>query len=177
MTNPHHRAILRLTHESKLLGILPMRKLMGGELVTLSVEIDNRSRIDIPGSEAEIVVLWADCKGPRPRLKTPIEPGYPGEREMIGPLDAPVEKAGVARGYLRLVTWPAISPRIFQYAHGRPLPSNQHQNWIPVGKFGTSSCVRLIGVVAVCRLCHRSHPQRHLPPSLKTIQWELPLRR
>ena len=122
---------------------------MEGELVTLSMELDNRSKFDIPGSEAEIIVLWADGEIARPRLKAPIEPVHPGKKGLIGPFETPVGKAGVARVYLRLVTWPGISPQIFQDAHGRPLVYDQQQNWIPVGKFRSSSRVRLISIVAV----------------------------
>ena len=136
---PGHQVILNLRHESKLLGILPLRKPLEGELVTLSLELYNRSPSDIPGSEAEIVILWPDGEGARPPLKVPIEPIHPGERATIGPRETPVGKAGVARVYLRLVTWPGISPQIFQDSHGRPLVYNQQQNWIPVGRFRTSS--------------------------------------
>ncbi len=101
---------------------------MEGELVTLSVDLANRSYYDIPGSEAEIVILLPNGEGARPRLKVPIEPIHPGERATIGPFETPVGKAGVAGGYLRLVTWPGISPRIVQDAHGRPLRGNQHRN-------------------------------------------------
>ena len=128
---------------------------MEGELVTLSVELDNRSQVDIPGSEAEIVVLWADGEGARPRLKAPIEPVHPGKQETIGPFETPVGKPG-SPGYTFSGDLAYNHAPFFQDVHGQALVYNQQQNWIPVGKFRTSTRVRLyrqtgiaLGIVAI----------------------------
>ncbi len=116
-------------------------KAMEGELGTLSVEFDNRRDIDIPSSMSELIVMWSDDQNAKPRLREWMEPVLQGDRAIFGPFETPVQKVGVARVFLPLRTWPGVDN--FQNSQGGSLPHDQHQDWIPPGRFRSSTRQRL----------------------------------
>lgn len=134
----HHR----VDHDSRFLW-RRLKQPLAGEEATIKVEMRNRSIVDVPATNYEILIHWANGAWTKSLLRQSLDPILRSDsddesrtRGVLGPFPFAVQARGRATIYLRMDPWP---PPNLEGVQGQPITHDTANNLIRLGGFTATS--------------------------------------